>query len=572
MSATEETITSFELARAIAVEPQAIHNWARRHPDDFPLPSYPGGSKAYPMAAILAWLDQRRIPRSGLASHEGPGTTYGDRLRANRQFSSLLPAPDPFGAVPSVVTQVKTMLETILWQPLLQLWRGSGLGASLELMLFLLRLRARDGSRWGELAAAGKAEAQACLDAALRAHVSGSPEIASALMGIRPDLWSSAELHEIVALVEKSANRVSRHRISVREFSTITCDFLLERVAAAGGRPDSEYFTPPDAAQLMVELLAPQAGERICDPCCGSGELLVAAAGYVREQGGSNFDDPVHGFALGEHSRRLAMLNASLHGLVVDLGRRPVDVLLEHVLPSPYNVILTNPPFNKRGWSVEDPARDAARWPYGIPPAHNSNFAWLQHIVSMLAEDGRAAVVMPDSTVSTNIVSQRKIRAAMVEAGVVRAVIALPPRLFRQTRISASIWMVAARASSAREEILFIDASMMGSFVGRKYRTLTRDGLMRIVRSYREWSRSRPGEYRGDPGFAATATLEQVRARNHHLGPSVYLAADSVTTDIGDVGSAVRSMYEELVLSHVRASAADVAVDRHLRWIEAWIS
>src|SRR5690606_37395666 len=129
---------------------------------------------------------------------------------------------------------------------------------------------------------------------------------------------------------------------------------------------------------------------------------------------------------------------------------------------------------------VDDP-----RWRYGVPPAGNANFAWLQHIVSKLAERGTAGVVMANGSMSSKQSGEGEIRAAMVEADLVACMVALPPQLFRTTQISACLWFFAKdkgpqgakRLADRRGEVLFIDARGMGTMVDRTERILTDEDI-----------------------------------------------------------------------------------------------
>jgi type I restriction enzyme M protein len=118
-------------------------------------------------------------------------------------------------------------------------------------------------------------------------------------------------------------------------------------------------------------------------------------------------------------------MNLALHGLPADLGERPVLAVAEGKRQWQFDVILANPPFNLRDWGPRETGDP--RWRYGLPPRTNANFAWLQHIVSCLTQNGRAAVIMPNGASVTR--SDRDIRAAMTDDGVVEAVISLPSRL-----------------------------------------------------------------------------------------------------------------------------------------------
>jgi type I restriction enzyme M protein len=560
-------VSRVEIARAAGVEPQAVSNWARRHRGSFPAASYTGGRELYPAAAVAAWLDRRRIPRDRLQDGELHGATYGQRFRRSH---ALLPPAAAGSGVRLGAAQTEAVLDEGLWQPLLRRWGASGVGSNLELVLFLLYLRGSDVERWAVLAAATGDGVGELLDRAGRADASRSAELSGVLASVARGPWSDRELAQIVRLVDLAVLGASRHGLTVEEFGPLACRFLLDRVASARGGRAAEYFTPPGVARVMVELADPQPGDRICDPCCGSGELLVAAGAFARGPGRAVSGPPLRGRALSGRSRRLAALHAAIHRLPVDLDEYPGDTLRLEQAPEPRcDVVLTNPPFNMPEWSDGDPALRAG-WRYGPPPKHNANFAWLQYAVSMLDDGGRAVLVMPNSASTTDNARERKIRKAMVKDGVVRCVVALPARLFRETAVPVSIWVLGKPTRGGRGDVLFIDAGAAGTIVNRGYRVLDEDDCARIAGVYREWMCGRPGASGAVSGFAAVATIEQIRARGHHLNPDAHLAADPRATDSGATAAVLRDLHHELLWLRERAAAADAAVEYHLERIDAW--
>ena len=130
---------------------------------------------------------------------------------------------------------------------------------------------------------------------------------------------------------------------------------------------------------------------------------------------------------------------------------------------------MANPPFNQKEWArnTED-----ARWKYGVPPARNANYGWMQHILSKLAPHGEAAVVMANGTMASNSGGEGDIRKAMLEDDVVSCMIAMPGNLFRGTAIPVCVWFFAkdkkagaAGANDRRKQVLFIDAREVLSLI-----------------------------------------------------------------------------------------------------------
>ena len=227
--------------------------------------------------------------------------------------------------------------------------------------------------------------------------------------------------------------------------------------------------------------------------------------------------------------------------------------------------ILANPPFNMSDWArrTDDP-----RWRYGVPPASNANFAWLQHMIYKLGERGTAGVVLANGSMSSQQSGEGEIRAAMVEADLVACMIALPPQLFRTTQIPACLWFLAKdkgpqaakRLADRRGEVLFIDARSMGVLVNRTERVFTDEEIARIAGTYHAWrgtasARDSGLTYEDVPGFCYSATIEEIREQSHVLTPGRYVGAAEVDDGDGEpIADKIDRLTKEL-LAHFDESA-----------------
>ncbi|MGH3245052.1 MAG: N-6 DNA methylase, partial [Trebonia sp.] len=205
--------------------------------------------------------------------------------------------------------------------------------------------------------------------------------------------------------------------------------------------------------------------------------------------------------------------------------------------------ILANPPFNMSDWARKT---DDPRWRYGVPPAGNANFAWLQHIVYKLGTNGAAGVVLANGSMSSKQSGEGEIRKALVEADLVACMIALPPQLFRTTQIPACLWFfsnnkgpqAAKHLVDRRGEFLFIDARNMGRMQDRTERVLDPDDIAKIAGTYHAWrgtvsARNAGLKYEDIPGFCYSAPLDEVRKQDHILTPGRYVGA----VEVDDTGA-----------------------------------
>ena len=202
--------------------------------------------------------------------------------------------------------------------------------------------------------------------------------------------------------------------------------------------------------------------------------------------------------------------------------------------------ILANPPFNVSDWGGER-LRDDVRWKYGVPPAGNANYAWLQHIIHHLAPKGTAGVVLANGSMSSNQSGEGDIRHALVDADLVDCMVALPGQLFYSTPIPACLWFLARNKGSnsfrnRQGEVLFIDARKLGHMVDRVRREFSHDDIARIADTYHAWrgeegAIDRRGAYEDVRGFCKAATREGMKEHGHVLTPGRYVGAEALEDD-----------------------------------------
>ncbi|MET9119851.1 class I SAM-dependent DNA methyltransferase [Streptomyces sp. NPDC004528] len=311
-------------------------------------------------------------------------------------------------------------------------------------------------------------------------------------------------------------------------------EYFLHEFARVEGKRGGEFHTPRSVARLLVEILGPHEG-RVYDPSCGAGGLLVEVGRFVEAHRGRDHVEglQVYGQEINQRTWQLAKMNVDLHGMASSgIGHRWADTFAEDLLPAfTADFVLAVPPFNISDWARDefDP-----RWRYGVPPAGNANFAWLQHVVSKLSDCGSAAVVLANGSLSSRRLGEDRIRASMVEDDLVACVIALPGRLFRSTSIPACVWLLTKDKSpqvvrglaDRRGEVLFIDARAMGAMVGRAERVLTDADLQEVVGAYRAWRGAQASlEYRDTIGFCRSVSLDEIRDQRHVLNPGRYVGS-----------------------------------------------
>lgn len=313
-------------------------------------------------------------------------------------------------------------------------------------------------------------------------------------------------------------------------------EYFLGGFAGAEGKRGGEFYTPRSVVMLLVEMLEPYKG-RIYDPCCGSGGMFVQSEKFVLAHGGRIGDIAIYGQEMNNTTWRLAKMNMAVRGIDADIRWNNEgsfhkdefkDLKADH--------ILANPPFNVSEWGGER-LREDVRWKYGVPPAGNANYAWLQHILHHLSPNGTAGVVLANGSMASNQSGEGEIRRKMIEHDAVDCMIALPSQLFYNVQIPACLWFLSRNKKPAglrdrSGEILFIDARKMGVMVDRTRRELTEADLKKIADTYHAWRGEKSaGTYADIPGFCKAAKLDEIKSHGHVLTPGRYVGSEAVEED-----------------------------------------
>ena len=295
-------------------------------------------------------------------------------------------------------------------------------------------------------------------------------------------------------------------------------EYCLGRFAEQEGKLAGEFYTPACVVHTLVEIIQPFNG-RVYDPCCGSGGMFVQSAEFVKAHAGNIQNLSVYGQDANPTTWKLCRMNLAIRGIEADLGKAADDTFFNDLHPTmKADYILANPPFNLSDWGADKLAEDV-RWKYGLPPAGNANFAWMQHMIHHMSAKGRIGMVLANGSLSSQSGGEGAIRKAIIEDDLVECIVAMPPQLFYTTQIPVSLWFL-NRNKKQERKTLFIDARSMGTMVSRRLRELTEEDIGKLADTFNAFE---AGTLEDVAGFCAVATTEEIAKQDYILTPGRYV-------------------------------------------------
>jgi len=354
---------------------------------------------------------------------------------------------------------------------------------------------------------------------------------------------------------------LSRHRLGLKDVEPDILgrvyEYLLRKFAEGSGRSAGEFYTPREVAVLMANILDPEPGERIYDPACGSGGLLIKSYLRFREKYGH---DPriappkFYGQEINPTAFAMARMNAFIHDMEADI--RPGDTIARPAFFTAdgslrvFDKVAANPMWNQK-FPVEIYEHDPYnRFSFGVPPSSSADWIWIQHMYASLNEGGKMAVVLDTGAVSRGSGNQssnreRDIRKTFVENDLVECVILLPENLFYNTT-APGIILVINKTKRHPREILLINASKLFA-KSRPKNYLADEHVERIAAAYHNWT--------SEEGLSAVITNEEAARNDYNLSPSRYVAQN---------GSEEVLPLEEALVRLQEAEEERAAADREL--------
>jgi type I restriction enzyme M protein len=389
-------------------------------------------------------------------------------------------------------------------------------------------------ARWDKIAAAAhKPEIGTVIDDAMRAIEADNKKLKNVL----PKNYASPDLDKRVLgdVVDLFTNMDMGETEGNRDVLGRTYEYCIAQFAAKEGKGGGEFYTPSSILNTLVSVLKPYSNCRVYDPCCGSGGMFVQSAEFIQAHSSNRGTISIYGQEANPDTWKMAVMNLTIRGLDANLGPYHADTFTNDLHPTlKADFILANPPFNYNPWGQEK-LKDDVRWKYGLPPAGNANFAWIQHMIHHLAPNGKIGLVLANGALSTQSSGEGEIRKKIIEDDLIEGIVAMPTQLFYSVTIPVTLWFI-TKDKKQRGKTVFIDARKMGFMVDRKHRDFTEgiqpDGTIGdIDKIAHTFTAFQEGKLENIKGFCAVATLEDIANQDYILTPGRYVGIEDQEDD-----------------------------------------
>lgn len=340
----------------------------------------------------------------------------------------------------------------------------------------------------------------------------GSPDLDKRVLGEVVDLFTNMDMGD----TEESKDLLGR-----------TYEYCIAQFAAHEGVKGGEFYTPASIVKTIVAILKPFDNCRVYDPCCGSGGMFVQSVKFLQAHSGNRNHISVYGQESNSDTWKMAKMNMVIRGIDADFGPYHADTFFNDLHSRlKADFIMANPPFNLSNWG-QDKLREDKRWKYGLPPAGNANFAWIQHMIHHLAPSGKIGLVLANGALSSQTGGEGEIRRKIIEDDLIEGIVALPTQLFYSVTIPVTLWFISKKKKQKRKT-LFIDARKMGCMVDRKHRDFTDDDIQKLADTFEAFQEGRLEDVKG---FCAVAEMEIIAKQDYILTPGRYVGIEEQEDD-----------------------------------------
>lgn len=382
-------------------------------------------------------------------------------------------------------------------------------------------------ARWNTIAdAANTPEIGIVLDNAMKAIEADNKKLKNVL----PKNYANPDLDKQVLgdVVDIFTNSIDMSKTGIDEdLLGRTYEYFIARFAEKEGAGGGEFYTPSSVVRTLVEILKPYENCRVYDPACGSGGMFVQSAKFIEAHNGNRSAISVYGQEANADTWKMAKMNMAIRGIDADFGPYQADTFTKDLHPTlKADFILANPPFNYHPWNQEKLLSDG-RWKYGVPPASNANYAWIQHMIYHLSPNGKIGLVLANGALSSQTGGEGEIRKNIILDDLVEGIVALPTQLFYSVTIPVTLWFI-SKNKSQKGKTLFVDARKMGHMVDRKHRDFTDEDIQKLADTFTQFQNGTLEEVKG---FCAIADTQEIEKQDFILTPGRYVGIEEVEDD-----------------------------------------
>ncbi len=382
-------------------------------------------------------------------------------------------------------------------------------------------------ARWNTIAdVAHTPEIGIVLDNAMKAIEADNKKLKNVL----PKNYANPDLDKQVLgdVVDIFTNSIDMSKTGIDEdLLGRTYEYFIARFAEKEGAGGGEFYTPSSVVRTLVEILKPYENCRVYDPACGSGGMFVQSAKFIEAHNGNRSAISVYGQEANADTWKMAKMNMAIRGIDADFGPYQADTFTKDLHPTlKADFILANPPFNYHPWNQEKLLSDG-RWKYGVPPASNANYAWIQHMIYHLSPNGKIGLVLANGALSSQTGGEGEIRKNIILDDLVEGIVALPTQLFYSVTIPVTLWFI-SKNKSQKGKTLFVDARKMGHMVDRKHRDFTDEDIQKLADTFTQFQNGTLEEVKG---FCAIADTQEIEKQDFILTPGRYVGIEEVEDD-----------------------------------------
>ena len=316
-------------------------------------------------------------------------------------------------------------------------------------------------------------------------------------------------------------------------------EYLIAQFASSAGKKGGEFYTPKEVVELLIDILDPAEGMRICDPACGSGGMLIQSVYHLKDKKQNPKNISLYGQEINVGTWAICKMNLLLHGLQnaqikrCDTLRDP-QLLVKGKLMQ-FDIVIANPPFSLKNWGYEQAQNDSyRRFRFGIPPKGYADYTFVQHMIATINPTGKVGVVLPHGALFRGG-AEGRIRKGIIEEDFLEAVIGLPPKLFYGTGIPACLFIVNKDKPKQRKGKVFFLYGANDYLEGKKQNKLRRQDIDKIVDAFRE--------YKTVQKYCHPVTLDEIRENEYNLNITRYIDTTEEEEKI-DIQKAINELNE----------------------------